>query len=180
MSTGTIPALVISAVVLIVLIASASALVRRRRHGTREHLGPEEQHDSVDTRPLPEHVRERYVREWQGVRAQFADRPEAAVHDADRLVSVLMRERGFPTEDFEQRTRDLPVEHGRALEHYREAHEIGLLAAAHRATTEQLDAAMAHYRALFDALLSDGDGDGSGERGDEDPGGPTFTGRENG
>ncbi|WP_241847283.1 hypothetical protein [Streptomyces sp. CB02009] len=166
--------------VLIVLIASASALVRRRRHRSSERRGPEEQHDAVDSRPLPEHVRERYVREWQGVRAQFADRPEAAVHDADRLVSVLMRERGFPTEDFEQRTRDLPVEHGRALEHYREAHEIGLLAAAHRATTEQLDAAMAHYRALFGALLSDGDQDGSGGPGHGDPGGPTFTGQENG
>lgn len=180
MSTGAIPALVISAVVLIVLIASASALVRRRRRRSSERLGPEEQHDAVDTRPLPEHVRERYVREWQGVRAQFADRPEAAVHDADRLVSVLMRERGFPTEDFEQRTRDMPVEHGRALEHYREAHEIGLLAAAHRATAEQLDAALAHYRILFDALLPDGDRDGSGSPGHEDPGGPTFTGQENG
>ncbi|MFB8076735.1 hypothetical protein [Streptomyces sp. NPDC056013] len=180
MSTGAIPALVISAVVLIVLIASASALVRRRRHRSSEGLGPEEQHDAVDTRPLPEHVRERYVREWQGVRAQFADRPDAAVHDADRLVSVLMRERGFPTEDFEQRTLDLPVEHGRALERYREAHEIGLLAAAHRATAEQLDTAMAHYRALFDALLSDGERDGSGGPGHEDPGGSTFTGLENG
>ncbi|MFD3994519.1 hypothetical protein [Streptomyces sp. NPDC058548] len=158
MSTGTILAIVIPAVVLIVLIVSAFALDHRRRHRHRsdERLGPEDQHDALGTRPLPDHVRERYLREWQGVRDQFVARPEAAVHDADRLVSVLMRERGYPTEDFEQRTRDLSVEHGRALERYREAHEIDLLAATHRATAEQLRGAMAHYRALFDELLSNG------------------------
>ncbi|MET9543055.1 hypothetical protein ABZY16_37105 [Streptomyces sp. NPDC006553] len=162
MSTGTILAIVIPAVVLVLLIASAFALDRRRRHRLRGHPGPEEPHSSPDTRPLPDHVRERYLREWRGVQEQFADRPEAAVHDADRLVSVLMRERGCPTEDFERPARDLSVEHGRALEHYRAAHEIDLLAATHRATAEQLRGAMVHYRALFDELLPDGDQDGPG------------------
>ncbi|MFE5948564.1 hypothetical protein [Streptomyces sp. NPDC056480] len=162
MSTGTILAIVVPAVVLVVLVASAFALDRPRRHRSHEGLGTDQQHDSLGTRPLPDHVRERYLREWRGVQEQFVQRPEAAVHDADRLVSVLMRERGCPTEDFEQRARDLPVEHGRALARYREAHEIDLLAATHRATAEQLRGAMALYRALFDELLPDGDQDGPG------------------
>lgn len=163
---------------LILLIVAAFALDRRRRRRLRERFGPEydrtvdeagsrraaerdlgereKRHDSLDIKPLPDDVRERYLREWQGVQEQFVDRPETAVHDADRLVSVLMRERGYPTEDFEQQTRDLSVEHGRALEHYREAHEIDRLTTSHRATTEQLRGAMVHYRALFDELLSDG------------------------
>ncbi|APE25377.1 MULTISPECIES: hypothetical protein [Streptomyces] len=178
MSTGTILAIVIPVAVLILLIVAAFALDRRRRRRLRERFGPEydrtvdeagsrraaerdlgereKRHDSLDIKPLPDDVRERYLREWQGVQEQFVDRPETAVHDADRLVSVLMRERGYPTEDFEQQTRDLSVEHGRALEHYREAHEIDRLTTSHRATTEQLRGAMVHYRALFDELLSDG------------------------
>ncbi|WP_055599319.1 hypothetical protein [Streptomyces aureus] len=163
MSTGTILAIAIPAAVLVVLIVSAFAL--DRRHRPREPSSPDKRHDSPDTHPLPDHVRDRYLREWQGVQEQFVDRPEAAVHDADRLVTVLMRERGYPTEDFEQRTLDLSAEHGHALERYREAHEIGLLAATHRATTEQLRGAMVHYRALFDELLSDGDQAGPGGTG---------------
>ncbi|MFF5922294.1 hypothetical protein ACFY8C_28760 [Streptomyces flavochromogenes] len=157
MSTGTILALVVPAAVLVVLIVSSFALDRRLRHRPREPFGPEKRHDSHETHPLPDHVRDRYVREWQGVQKQFVDRPEAAVHDADRLVTVLMRERGYPTEDFEHRGGDLSAEHGHALERYQEAHEIDLLAATHRATPEQLRGAMVHYRALFDALLSGGD-----------------------
>lgn len=33
------------------------------------------------------------------VQEQFVDRPDDAVHDADRLVTTLMSERGYPTED---------------------------------------------------------------------------------
>lgn len=87
---------------------------------------------------------------------EFVDRPEAAVHDADRLVTSLMQERGYPTEDFQQRLKDLSVEHGSTLKHYREAHEIDALSTHHRASTEQLRGAMTHYRALFDELLSNG------------------------
>jgi hypothetical protein len=67
-----------------------------------------------------------------------------------------MHERGYPTGEFEQRMKDLSVEHGRTLEHYRAAHEIDTLSAQHKATTEQLRGAMVHYRELFDELLSDG------------------------
>lgn len=60
------------------------------------------------------------------------------MHDADRLVTSLMHERGYPTENFEQRLKDLSVEHGSTLKHYREAHEIDTLSMQHRASTEQL------------------------------------------
>ncbi len=87
---------------------------------------------------------------------EFVDRPEQAVHDADQLVTSLMHERGYPTEGFDQQLKDLSVEHGRTLEHYRAAHEVDTLSDQHRATTEQLRGAMVHYRTLFDELLSDG------------------------
>jgi putative transposase len=58
-----------------------------------------------------------------------------------------MRERGYPTESFDQQMKDLSVEHGRTLEHYRAAHEVNDLSSRHQVTTEQLRGAMVHYRA---------------------------------
>ncbi|MFF8375677.1 hypothetical protein ACF07V_06050 [Streptomyces sp. NPDC015661] len=184
MSTGTLLAIIIPVAVVIVLITLAVVLDRRRRRRLRERFGPEydhtvdeaggrraaeydlsrreERHESLDLRPLDPGLRDRYAREWRGVQGQFVDRPESAVHEADRLVTALMRERGYPSGDFEQQARDLSVEHGRTLEHYRAAHEVDLLSADHRATTEQLRGAMVHYRSLFDELLSDGDRPDSG------------------
>ncbi|MFF7977355.1 hypothetical protein [Streptomyces sp. NPDC007905] len=177
MSTGTLLAIVIPAVVVVALIVSAVALFMRRRR-LRERFGPEyertvqgadsrlaaerelseraKRHDELDIKPLPARARDRFARDWDGVQQEFVDRPEDAVHDADRLVTSLMQARGYPTEGFEQQMKDLSVEHGRTLEHYRAAHEIDTLSAGHKATTEQLRGAMVHYRALFDELLSDG------------------------
>lgn len=184
MSTGTLLAIIIPIAVVVVLVAVAIVLDRRRRRRLRERFGSEydrtveeagsrraaehdlgsreKRHESLDIRPLDPAVRDRYAQEWRGVQEQFVDRPESAVHDADRLVTALMRERGYPTDDFEQRARDLSVEHGRTLEHYRAAHEVDRLSSDHHATTEQLRGAMIHYRVLFDELLSDGDRPGSG------------------
>ncbi|NEA48697.1 hypothetical protein [Streptomyces sp. SID10815] len=179
MSTGTLLAIIIPVVVVLALIAVAVPTLARRRR-LRERFGPEyertvadagdrragerelrdreKRHDSLDIKPLPAASRDRYTREWSSVQEEFVDRPEDAVHDADRLVTSLMRERGYPTEGFEQQAADLSVEHGRTLGHYRAAHDVESLTTRSKATTEQLRGAMVHYRALFDELLSDGGG----------------------
>ncbi|SOE07836.1 hypothetical protein [Streptomyces sp. Ag109_G2-15] len=177
MSTGTLLAIIIAIVVVLALAAVAVSLMRRRRH-LRDRFGPEyertveesdgrraaerelrereKRHDALDIKPLPPVSRDRYTREWSSVQEEFVDRPQDAVHDADRLVTSLMHERGYPTEGFDQQMKDLSVEHGRTLEHYRAAHEVESLSTHSRATTEQLRGAMVHYRALFDELLTDG------------------------
>ncbi|MGW0561636.1 hypothetical protein ACWDZ4_13700 [Streptomyces sp. NPDC003016] len=177
MSTGTLLAIIIPVVVVLAALAVVAFLGFRRKR-LRERFGPEyertvegsgsrleaerdlsareKRHDSLDIRPLPGDVRDRYSQDWAGVQGEFVDRPEDAVRDADSLVTSLMRERGYPTEDLPQRIRDLSVEHGRTIEHYRAAHEVNELSMKHQATTEQLRGAMVHYRALFDELLSDG------------------------
>lgn len=177
MSTGTLLAIIIPIAVIIVVVAVAVSLIMRRRK-LRERFGPEyertveradsrtagerelrareKRHDSLDIKPLDSTTRDRYTRDWAGVQEEFVDRPEDAVHDADRLVTSLMHERGYPTQDFDQQVRDLSVEHGRTLEHYRAAHDVDALSTRHEATTEQLRGAMVHYRALFDELLADG------------------------
>ncbi|MFD7445421.1 hypothetical protein [Streptomyces sp. NPDC059909] len=177
MSTETLLAIIIPVVVVLAALAVAALLLMRHRR-LRERFGPEydraveetgsrraaerdlsereKRHDSLDIRPLPSGVRERYTQEWDSVQGEFVDRPEDAVQDADVLVTSLMRERGYPTEDLTQRLKDLSVEHSRTLEHYRAAHEVNRMSIKHEATTEQLRGAMVHYRALFTELLSDG------------------------
>ncbi|MGW7384412.1 hypothetical protein [Streptomyces sp. NPDC054794] len=178
MSTGTLLAIIVPIVVVLALAAVAVSLMMRRRRHLRERFGPEyertversdntlaaerelrereKRHDALDIKPLPPVSRDRYTREWSSVQQEFVDRPEDAVHDADQLVTSLMHDRGYPTEGFDQQMRDLSVEHGRTLEHYRAAHEVESLSNRSQATTEQLRGAMVHYRALFEELLSDG------------------------
>ena len=82
--------------------------------------------------------------------AQFGDTGETYAFDKQGLM--------LSSSHFDQQLKDLSVEHGRTLEHYRAAHEVDALSTEHRATTEQLRGAMVHYRALFEELLSDGGG----------------------
>lgn len=181
MSTGILIAVIV-AVVVIGVAGGAWIMVRRRQH-LRERFGPEydrtveagdsrmaaerelrareQRHDGLDLTSLPETTRRQYAQDWTGVQERFVDRPEEAVGEADRLVTRLMRERGYPTEGYEQQLKDLSVEHGHTLEHYRAAHEINTRASGHKATTEELRGAMVHYRALFDDLLTNGDRPGA-------------------
>ncbi|MGP3924136.1 hypothetical protein [Streptomyces sp. 8N616] len=176
MSAGTLIAIIIPAVVLLALLAVALRIFIRRRH-LEERFGPEyertvdaggsrlaaerelrereERHDALEIKPLPSSVHDRYAQDWSRVQEMFVDRPSDAVEEADRLVTALMSDRGYPTEGFEQQVKDLSVEHGRTLEHYRAAHEVTLRSGRREATTEELRGAMVHYRALFDELLED-------------------------
>jgi hypothetical protein len=75
------------------------------------------------------------------------------VADADRLVAEVMRERGYPVDDFEQQAAVVSVDHPDVVANYREGHAIYLSSDRGEATTEDLRQALQHYRALFDDLL---------------------------
>jgi hypothetical protein len=112
---------------------------------------------TFDVQQLTPESRERYSREWQRTQAHFVDEPVDAVADADQQIMRVMRERGYPIADFEQRAADISVDHPQVVEEYRAAHEVAERAAAGEATTEDLRVAMVHYRALFDDLLKSDD-----------------------
>ncbi|MBX9387540.1 hypothetical protein K5M73_04695, partial [Streptomonospora halotolerans] len=84
------------------------------------------------------------------------DTPAEAVRDAHDLLTRLMTERGYPTEDDDRRIAALSVEHAGTLDRYREARAISRRTGTGEASTEDLRHAMVHYRALFTELLANG------------------------
>lgn len=136
-----------------------------RREAANELQERQERRERFDIRPLDRASAERYRNRWREIQADFVDAPGAAIRDADKLIQEVMRERGYPVEDFEQRAADLSVDHPEVVEHYREGHGI---VERHRDSTgrdtEHLRQAMLHYRRLFDELVTAGDTPTTGER----------------
>jgi len=119
----------------------------------RELRERERRHGQLELRELDPAARERYAQAWQDVQAQFVADPAAAVDAGDELVTKLVADRGYPTENFDDQLSYLSVEHARTLGHYRDAHEIYLRGQRGEADTEELRQALVHYRALFADLL---------------------------
>jgi hypothetical protein len=166
-------AIVVIAAVAIVVTRSANS--RKRTERLKERFGPEyertvgeageqsgaedelaareRKRDKLDIIPLSPGVREKYADSWRTVQTAFVDNPSSAVGDADRLVTQVMRDRGYPIDDFDQRAADISVDHPKVVENYRTAHSIYLLQEEGDVGTEDQREAFVHYRALFEKLL---------------------------
>ncbi|MDN3358085.1 hypothetical protein [Actinomadura sp. DC4] len=178
---STVAVVVIVIVVLAVIgVVGYFARGQARRRGLQQRFGPEydrtveshestkeaeqellarqKRHDELEIHPLDPETRERHIAEWRQVQERFVDEPESAVTEADRLLVLVMGERGYPTEGYEQQVSDLSVEHASTIDRYRQAHDISTQAEAKKASTEDLRQAMVHYRTLFAELL-DTDGE---------------------
>ena len=175
----TDPKLIAGAVAVILIVAVLAWLyVRKRRSRTadlRQKFGTEYERtvreqgserkaeaklgdrekrvEKLKIRDLDPTERERFVKQWESVQSRFVDSPKGAVREADDLVSSLMKTRGYPVSDFEQRAADISVDHPRVVENYRSAHEIALRVGKDEASTEDLRTAMIHYRSLFEELV---------------------------
>jgi hypothetical protein len=132
---------------------------RGRRDAERELREREKRHEQLNLRPLSPEARDRYVRDWQATQGRFVDDPTGAVAQADELVQRVMRDRGYPVDDFDQRAADISVEHPEVVEKYRTADGIARASERGEASTEDLRHSVRHYRALFVELL-DVDDDG--------------------
>lgn len=126
-----------------------------RREAERELAERERRRSKLDIRPLDPAARERYAAAWRRTQATFVDSPPTATREADLLVAEVMRDRGYPMDDFEQRAADVSVDHPDVVDHYRSAHGVSVANDNGEASTEQLREAMVHYRELFDRLLGD-------------------------
>ena len=181
--------LIAAAIVVIAAIAivvARSATSRKRTERLKERFGPEyertlgetgeqraaeaelasreRRRDKLNIVALSPRAREKYATSWRALQTAFIDNPSSAVGDADRLVIEVMRERGYPIDDFDQRAADISVDHPAVVDNYRAAHRISLSQQQGNVDTEQERQAFVHYRALFEKLLeTDKDQDNSQE-----------------
>lgn len=183
-------AVVVLLVVALVVVAAQFATKRRRTGQLKATFGPEyeravsergeqraaedelqarqRKRERLDIVPLSQQARDRYAGRWQAVQTAFVDSPTSSVRDADQLVTEVMRERGYPIDDFDQRAADISVDHPGVVENYRAAHRIHLSQQEREIGTEEQRQAFVHYRALFAELLVADTGPGRGHDSSEE------------
>jgi hypothetical protein len=110
----------------------------------------------LDLRELPPDALARYRDEWQAAQHAFVDDPHQAVAGADALVQRVMRDRGFPADEFDERVEMVSVDRPQLAEQYREAHAAYHRDDAGEASIDELRDAFRRYRILFDDLVADG------------------------
>src|SRR5579864_9679077 len=114
----------IAVIITLAVVAIAVCLIffrRRRSEHLRKRFGPEydrvtQEHGNqrraeavLETRekrverlhihPLTQKDRDHFVQAWLADQARFVDDPKGAVTEADRLVTEVMRARGYPVSD---------------------------------------------------------------------------------
>src|ERR671937_29299 len=121
MATGVWIVIAVAAVVVLALVLW-SALRTRRTRTLREGFGPEydrtvadspsrreaetelterqKRREELDIQPLSPEARDGYANSWRATQARFVDDPGGAIAEADVLIQRVMRERGYPVEDF--------------------------------------------------------------------------------
>jgi hypothetical protein len=127
-----------------------------RRVAERELSAREKRYAQLKLRPLSDGARAAYAEQWARAQEGFVDEPGDAVLEADELVHAVMRDRGYPTDGFDQQAADLSVEHGSVIDHYRQGHDIRTRHDSAEASTEDLRQAMVHYRTIFRSLVGTG------------------------
>jgi hypothetical protein len=173
MNTGLLIAILV-AVVIVVLLAVLLAQ-RRRTQRLQQQFGPEYQRTvaragdqrtaesdlaareqrrrELDIVALEPAAQARYLEAWRATQGKFVDDPAAATREADVLVARVMRDRGYPVDDFDQQAADVSVDHPQVAENYRAAHAVFQANEQGLASTDDLRQAFVHYRSLFAQLL---------------------------
>lgn len=186
METWVLVVVVVAIVVVAAALLAPRALHTARSRRIRKRFGPEydrtvaatgdrasaeselaereRRHSRLTIVDLDPSARERYQQGWRAAQARFVDDPVGATREADLLVTSVMRDRGYPVENFEQQAADVSVDHPSVVEHYRSAHAVAVASEREQVPTEDLRRAITHYRALFDELVG---GAGPPEKGAE-------------
>ncbi len=160
--------IVVAAVVVVVALASWFAQRRRRRRMLHDRFGPEYDRSLESARSrrkaegelagrAKQPARDRYAAQWSELQTRFVDVPQVAVAEADELTTQVMRDRGYPVDDFESQSEMVSVDHPDVVQNYRTGHDIYTKTTRGEASTEDLRKAVVAYRALFEELVTDGE-----------------------
>lgn len=142
-------AIAVATVLAIMLIARA---VRRSQLPAVKITERELTHRPLQTRPLPPDAREGYAEAWRALKGRFADEPEVALRDTDRLLQGIMRECGYPTGDFGRVSEEVRSEQADVLDHYRAGHRITVKGETTVLATDEIERAVRSFRAVFEGL----------------------------
>jgi hypothetical protein len=177
MATTNPTVVIIGAVVLLILVLLIGMAMSRQRRTRRlqEQFGPEYERtlkkmgdkreaesdleeriahvNTLNIRPLTAEEVNRYALEWQNVQREFVDEPLLSLQKGDRLIREVMKARGYPVEDFEQRVADISVNYPELVSDYRGMHRIAIKEGPESTSTEEIRKAMIHGRALFENLI---------------------------
>lgn len=190
---STVIVLIVIIVLLLLGLGAAGVVISRRRRSERlqetygseyersvresgdrksaeaELTSRERRHSELDIRDLRPEEREGYRATWSDIQQGFVDDPVQSVREADRLVTDIMRTRGYPVDDFDRRAEDLSVAHPAVVQHYRDARTVReAIDQGNEVDTDQQRRAVTSYRSLVDALLgSDTATDGHDRRADD-------------
>ena len=147
--TTTVIVLIVVIVLLVVALAAAGVILARRKQseGCRSTSAPSTSAASpspatarpprpsspparsacasLDIRDLRPEERDHYAASWSGIQRDFVDDPvRVGARTPTRLVTDIMRTRGYPVDDFDRRAEDISVEHPDVVQHYREARSV--------------------------------------------------------
>ena len=170
--------IIIGALVLLIVVGLIGMAMARQRRTKRlqEQFGPEYERtlkkmgdkreaesdleerlahvNTLNIRPLTAEETNRYALQWQDVQREFVDEPLLSLQKGDRLIREVMKARGYPVEDFEQRVADISVHYPELVADYRGMHHIAIKESSETPNTEEIRKAMIHGRALFENLIS--------------------------
>jgi hypothetical protein len=167
---------VVAVAVLIALAVALSVMSRRRgRRQLRQQFGPEydrtlattgdpketdaqlrervNERERLRLRPLSRVDRDTFAQEWRQIQSRFVDAPEESLANADGLLSRVMRESGYPVDNFDQQADLVSVDHPQLVDNYRQAHLVRDATQQGPVDTEQQRNALLAYRSLFAELL---------------------------
>jgi len=129
------------------------ALSGNRRRAESELAASEIRAQKLKTQPLSATDRSRFLEAWRLCQARFVDDPGGAVNDAERLLTDIMRTRGYRVDDPYERLTDVCAAYPDHATSYREANAIAVDHQRGGTTTENLRKAFLDYRSLFDDVL---------------------------
>jgi hypothetical protein len=169
--------LIVLIIAVLIVIGLVSMVVARRERSKRleEHFGPEYERamseigdqtqaekelekriahkKELNIRPLSAEEVNRYGLQWQDIQRDFVDEPLTALQKADQLIQEVMRLKGYPVEDFEERAALISVDYPQLVADYRGMHSIAVKQVKDQVSTEDMRQAIVHARSLFESLI---------------------------
>jgi hypothetical protein len=164
------PLIVLAAGLVAGVVVSVVLLRRRRAAGApprretaRRTARPRPDRGTVLARPeqlgirtLTDVERQRYRAAWEGLQGRAEQRPALALCEADAVVERLLRDCGYPVDDPRAPGDVVPGRHAEVLACYRAGHALEQINSSSRSDAAQVRQAMAHFSAVFDAVVAEG------------------------